>query len=337
MADVEPRREAYPVHWISRRLPRGISHLRISLAIRKHAARSDVVYTTGLLGRSTVGSVLARRPFVVKLTADPAFERARRRGLVRGELDAFQQGGGGPAAQLLRVLRNAELRRAAHVFCPSTYLRELVISWGIREERVSVLPNPAPPVDGLPPREALREAYGLNGPTLAFAGRMEIQKALGDLLEAVAEVDDVSLVLAGDGALRSSLERQANELGLERRVRFLGARPREEVVQLLRASDAAILTSEWENFPHAVLEALAAGTPVISTAVGGVPELVRDGENGLLVPPGDREALVAAIRRLCFDQDLRARLAASAAPSVSQYAPEELLARIEETLERVVG
>ena len=70
------------------------------------------------------------------------------------------------------------------------------------------------------------------------------------------------------------------------------------MLALFRAADASLLTSSWENFPHTVVEALAVGTPVIATAVGGVPELVRDGENGLLVPAGDADALAGAIRRL---------------------------------------
>ena len=84
--------------------------------------------------------------------------------------------------------------------------------------------------------------------------------------------------------------------------------PREQVLRLFHAADASVLPSAWENFPHTVVEALAVGCPVIATAVGGVPEVVRDGENGLLVPPGDSGALAAAIARFFADDALRARL-----------------------------
>ena len=104
---------------------------------------------------------------------------------------------------------------------------------------------------------------------------------------------------------------------------------------LFRAADASLLTSSWENFPHTVVEALAVGTPVIATAVGGVPELVRDGENGLLVPAGDADALAAAIRRLIDEPGLRERLAAAAAPSVEHLRPETLYARLEAILVEV--
>src|SRR5205814_25062 len=116
------------------------------------------------------------------------------------------------------------------------------------------------------------------------------------------------------------------------RVRFLGAQPRGRVLELFRAADGAILSSEWENFPHTVVESLAVGTPVLATAVGGVPEVVRDGENGLLVPAGDAAALAHAVRRYFADGALRERLAAAATASVAPYAPDRLLAQIEEAL-----
>src|SRR5436305_2096331 len=125
--------------------------------------------------------------------------------------------------------------------------------------------------------------------------------------------------VAGDGAERAELEALARELGLEARVRFAGARPRAEVLGLMRAADAVVLSSAWENFPHGLVEALAMGTPVVATRVGGVAEIVQDGKNGLLVEPGDPDAFADALRRLLGEPELRARLRAAAAPSVEQY------------------
>jgi len=142
-------------------------------------------------------------------------------------------------------------------------------------------------------------------------------------------------VIAGDGPDLPDVRRAVAELGLEGRVRFLGALEREGVLKVFRAADASLLTSSWENFPHTVVEALAVGTPVIATAVGGVPELVRDGENGLLVPVGDPEALAAAIRRLVGEPGLRERLAAAAAPSVDHLRPDVLYPRLEAILQEV--
>jgi glycosyltransferase involved in cell wall biosynthesis len=272
-------------------------------AVDEPAARArlaDVVYTTGMFGRSSLGTLLARTPFVVKLTADPAYERGRRWGVWRGSLDEFQHAPS--AASLpLRLARDFDVRRAAHVVTPSSYLRELAVGWGVAPERVTVLPNPAPPVPELPPRPELRRTYGLDGPTLVFAGRLTAQKSLELAIEAARRAG-VALVIAGDGPDRAALERLGH-------ARFLGPLPRERVLELFRAGDASLLSSSWENFPHTVVEALAVGTPVIATRTGGVEEVVRNGENGLVVEPNDVDALTRAIERFFFDPALAGELA----------------------------
>jgi glycosyltransferase involved in cell wall biosynthesis len=240
---------------------------------------------------------------------------------------------GGARVRVLRATRTAALRRARRVVVPSVYLREIALGWGLAPERVEVVPNPAPALSALPSREEARAALGIDGATLGAAGRLTVQKALGDALAAVARVDGVELLVLGDGPERRSLERRADELGIAARVRFLGAGTREDVVTMFRAVDAALLTSAWENLPHTVLEALATGTPVIATAVGGVPEVVLDGENGLLVPAGDVDAIASAIERIVRDEELRMSLAARAAASVEELSEPRILRRIVSAIE----
>ncbi len=146
-----------------------------------------------------------------------------------------------------------------------------------------------------------------------------------------------SFVIAGDGPDRGALEARARDLGVDGRTRFLGSVSRDVVLRLFRAADATVLSSSWENLPHTVLEALAVGSPVIATAVGGVPEVVRDGENGLLVPPNDADALSASIRRLLEDDELRRRLADAAPGSVAGYTEEAVFSRIEAELVQAAG
>jgi glycosyltransferase involved in cell wall biosynthesis len=322
-----PVQRAYRVSAVPRSIPPGLRHVRGAALVHHRARNADVVYTTGMFGRSSLGSAVARTPYVVKLTADSAFERARRRRLFDGDVDRFQSFHGGRSVRVLRLMRDAELRRAAHVFTPSAYLRELAISWGVAAARVSVLPNPSPPLPPMPARDALRRSFAIDGNTVVFAGRLAPQKALDVALDAVAELDDVTLLIAGDGDERARLERRAGE-----RVRFLGPLPRERVLELFRAADAAILTSMWENFPHSIVEALSVGTPVIATTTGGVAEVVRDGENGLLVTPGEARELAGALTRFFSDAELRERLRDAAAPSVADYGQERVFSQLEATL-----
>ena len=333
-ADLAPDTQPYPVHWVARDRPAPLRHLAVAREVRRAAQGADRVYATTMVRRAALGAALGRRPLVVKLVADEAYERERRAGRFAGTLEEFQAERRGLRLRFLRATRTAALRRARCIVVPSAYLRQIAIGWGLDPSRVDVVPNPAPEVPEHPTRDEARATLGIDGFALGVAGRLTAQKALGDTLEALARVPDVALLVLGDGPERAELERRAGELGLADRVRFLGAGTRDDVIALFRAVDAALLTSAWENLPHTLLEALATGTPVIATAVGGIPEVVRDGENGLLVPPRDIAAIASAIDRLVHDDALRASLAAAAAPSVEELAEPRILRRI---VQAIVG
>jgi glycosyltransferase involved in cell wall biosynthesis len=333
-ADRAPDTRPYPVQWVARDRPAPLRHIAVTREVRRAARGADRVYATTMVRRAAMGAALARRPLVVKLVADEAYERERRAGRFAGTLEEFQSERGGLRARFLRATRTLALRRARRVLVPSAYLRSIALGWGLDAARVDVVPNPAPEVSEHPTRDEARAALGIEGPTLGVAGRLTAQKALDDTLEAIARVPDVRLLVLGDGPERESLERHTAELGLAGRVRFLGAGTRDDVIALFRAVDCALVTSAWENLPHTLLEALAAGTPVIATAVGGIPEVVRDGENGLLVPPRDVAGIASAIDRLVHDAALRASLAVAAAPSVEELAEPRILLRI---VQAIVG
>jgi glycosyltransferase involved in cell wall biosynthesis len=288
-----------------------------------------------MFGRTRVGALIGRAPRVIKLTGDPAYERAVRYGLTKLPLDGFQRSRGLQFAWL-KAMRDVVMSGAKRYVCPSGSLREIAARWHLVDpSRIVVLPNPVsvpPAVD----REELRRRHGFTGPTLVFAGRLALQKSLDVALRALRECEGVELVVAGDGPERPGLEALARELGLEGRTRFLGAQPRETVFELFTAADAVLLSSSWENFPHAVVEGLAAGTPVIATDVGGVAEALTDGVNGLLVPLQDPPALAAAIRRFFADQELRVRLRSASQSSIADYAPERIYGRIEELLKEAL-
>jgi glycosyltransferase involved in cell wall biosynthesis len=335
MANAAPAPEAYPVRWASRRSPLVWRHAVAVRTVARAAWHADVVYSTGMIGRSSLGTAIARKPIVIKLTSDPVFERSLRWKLWGADLGGFQDARG-LTIGILRRARDLELARASRIVIPSEALRELAIGWGLPPEKVVVIPNPISPPP-LEDRETLRARHGLSGRTLVFAGRLVPQKSIDVALDAVVANPDVSLLLAGEGPYRERLERYARSLPLDGRARFLGPQPRQTVFELLRAADAALLSSSWENFPHMVVEALAVGTPVIATDAGGVTEILRDEENGLLVPMGDAEALAAAIRRYFDDPALEERLRAAGPPSVVRFAPDAIYAQLESLLEEAAS
>ena len=124
------------------------------------------------------------------------------------------------------------------------------------------------------------------------------------LLQAFAALRDprAHLLLLGEGSLREQLAASVGSYGLEQQVHLLGKRF--DIPEWLGASDVFVLSSDWEGNPLSVMEAMAAGLPVVSTSVGGVPELVEPGQQGFLVPPGDRREFTMAMRRLLENREL---------------------------------
>jgi glycosyltransferase involved in cell wall biosynthesis len=118
------------------------------------------------------------------------------------------------------------------------------------------------------------------------------------------------LVLAGEGVLRARLQRQVNELDLTSRVHFLGLRG--DIPDVLGASDVFTLSSDWEGNPLSMIEAMAAGLPIVSTAVGGVPELLQNGKEGFIVEPGRTEQLSEAMMVLLNNAGLRRAMGTAA-------------------------
>ena len=326
----------FPVRAVPRDRPRPLRLSEAAVAVVSAAVGKHVIYSAGLYTRSSLASRMRSVPLVVKLAADPAYERARRAGF-RGSLEDFQRRHSDLRIRWLKRQRAIALSRAARIVVPSRYLAELVIGWGVRRESLTVIPNPAPAVDSGEPRDELRRRLGVSGPTFVFAGRFVRQKNLPLAVEALCLVDGASLVLVGEGPEAGAVTEAIDRTGLSGRVSVKGPVARDAAVDWMRAADAAVLPSDWENFPHAAVEALAAGTPVIATAVGGVPEIVESGVNGILVPAGDVDAFGAAMATLVRDGGLAARLRGAARQAASRFSAERVYGSIAQELERAAG
>src|SRR5437016_1816455 len=311
--------------------------LGTQLKRRFESAPPDVIYERASL-YGTAGVALARElkvPLFVELNAPLPVEQSAYRATVLGELVAQAERGA--------------LLQADAVLTVSAPLRDYVVSLGVEPGRVSVVPNgvDATLFQPSPPDPAGRARWGLgDGPVLGFVGGLRPWhgvEALPTLLEKLmGHHPHLRLLVAGDGPQRGELERDLRERGVARSAVFTGSVPHEDVAELIRQFDVALapyprLDHPFYFSPLKLFEYVACGVPVVAAEVGQIAEVVRDGETGLLYPPGDADALVAACDRLLADPPLRRRVGEAAAKEVhTRYTWDHNAARVVE-LARSLG
>jgi glycosyltransferase involved in cell wall biosynthesis len=217
--------------------------------------------------------------------------------------------------------------------------RKMIEVEGVDPAKIRLIPNGIPsPANGAV--TDVRAELGIESgvPVLGVVCELRAQKALEVLFEAaallLAEFPTLKVLVAGDGPERARLEEGARRLGVADTVLFLGIR--RDVPAVLAAVDVAVLSSDYEGSPLSVMEYMAAAKPVISTRVGGVPELVKEDVHGLLVEPRDPEALAEAVTRLLRDPALAKRLGAEGRQRQQrEFSLEAMVRRIEDLYEEL--
>lgn len=332
----------YRVVRVPRELPAPARLARFTLEVVRHGRGADVVYANDYGLPPALANLLLRRPLAMKVVGDFAWEYAVRHGLISPEttIDEFQQRRYGRSVERPRAMQRWYVGRAHAVIVPSEYLRGIVAGWGVRPERLRVIYNAPPPGPARSKAEA-RTLLGVapEARVVAVLARLTPWKGVDHLIEALvgmsADGTPTTLLVAGDGPERERLERLAAPL--DGAARFLGELPREQALAALAAADVVALPSSYEGLSHVLLEAMQAGRTIVASAAGGNRELIRDGENGLLVPYGDVAALAAALRRVFDDPALASRLAETAAREARERSWERLVDSTLEVFRELAG
>jgi glycogen(starch) synthase len=246
----------------------------------------------------------------------------------------------GARSLLLKVLGGGLERRAEHraaaVIALTPRLAGLLAADGVPADRVHVIPSGVNPVLFAGP---LPDPFpDVPRPRVVFVGRLHPQKGVANLVRAapLLTTAGVQVLLVGDGPDRRRLERLAARAAGPP-IRFVGFIPHERVPAALAAADVVVLPSRYEELGSVLLEAMQAGRPVVATAAGGIPDAVRDGVTGLIVPPDRPAELAAAVDRVLGDPALAARLSARARARARDYDWPSLARRVLGVYEQVVA
>lgn len=316
-------------HW-----PKIIRHL---LYFAKAFARGydcDIVYaqdpvSVGL--PAFLAAAVLRKVFFLKVVGDYAWEQGVGRFGVAESLDDFVRKPVREFSLPVRFLRSVEIfvaRQAEKIIVPSRYLKKVVARWGVPEDRIVVIPNA---FEGLP-SESGPHKINLHGRTIVSAGRLVPWKGFLTLVEIMVgltkKFPDLKLCIIGDGPERLMIERRIKQLELEHNIYLVGRVPQATLFEYLKQASVFALNTGYEGFSHQLLEVMAIGIPLITTDVGGNPEIVKDGENGLLVPYNDKRELANAIERMLRDDELRNRCVAGGKETVTRFTKERMVSEL---------
>lgn len=343
----DPKPTGYPFEVVSI-LPASmlVRYVRAFFAVLKHAPEFDVVYVNEHLALLHVFAARLRgKPVMMRMMVDGAWEISHRKGWIGGDtIDEFQTKTYGWRVALMRRLQKRWWGRARRIIACSNYLRGIAVSrYGVSGDKVQLIYNayngPAP--------DSVRETQSEARKKLALAPkpryllticRLMVWKRVDGIIRALKELPaDVELLVVGDGDMLDAWKRVAWELGLAERVHFLGNRPYKDIPLLIRAADIFVLNSTYEGLSHTLLEVCALGTPAVATDIGGNPEVIESGVNGLLVPPNDASALAPAIGRLLADKELQQRFREESLRRMDRFAPERTFGQVEASLREVAA
>ena len=287
-----------------RRLPKIIRHIVYFFYIVRQGAKADIIYaldpvSVGL--PSMLAAYVLRKRFIVRVAGDYAWEQGTQRFGIEESLDTFARRTKGYPffVRVLKLVQTKVASYAERVVVPSKYLARIVEEWGIGKGSIAVIYNSFELPTHLATKETLRELMKLKGFVIISSGRLVKWKGFRALIDVMVplarEFSDVTLLIVGDGPDLNMLQARIVEKGMEKHVVLVGRLDKETLLRYIKAADIFVLNTFYEGFSHQLLEVMALGVPIVTTKVGGNPELVEHNKTALLVPYNDKQALIRAI------------------------------------------
>ncbi len=317
-----------------RSLPKAIRHLAYMRLLWKESKGCSIIYALDPMSvgvPSRIVAMLKQKTFVVRLGGDYAWEQGVQRYGVKDTLDAYTAHHS-PRPLMVRFmawLQTFVVKGARVVVVPSKYMQGIVSSWGMPNEKIRVVYSALHALAPLDSRQILREDFLFSGLVISSVARLTPWKGMQTLIELVAlrvtRGEVITLVIGGDGPQRLELEQLVQSLGVSKHVRFVGALTRDAMAAVVYASDIFILNTAYEGLSHQLLEVMDIGTPIITTNIGGNPELITNGVEGILVPVNDLEAIDTAISNLHSNPDLGTRLSVAAKHRVTFFKSDSVI------------
>jgi len=305
--------EQYSFHVVRvwRAIPKGIRHIMYVAKLWSHARGAIAILSLNAVSAgypALLVAKVAKVRLIVRIVGDASWEWAAASGKTYLMIDDFQERPRKGRAGRLHRIQKKVCKAADGIIVPSEYLSDLVMAWGIDEKKISVVYNGSDFEPSNMDKEDARKEIGVAGNIILSSGRLVPWKGFRMLIKLMPQLFQVNqflrLVIVGEGPQMNELKTMVRTLGLERKVFLVGKKTARELAVYLAAADMFVLNTGYEGFSHLLLEALRACTPVITTSVGGNPELIEQGESGFLVKFNDEFNLLEAIKAIHRDKSI---------------------------------
>lgn len=308
-----------------RKYPKIIRHIAYFFLCLRRGRKVDVIYAQDPLSvglPAYLAAFILRKPFALKVVGDYAWEQASNRFGYTGRIESFQDESLPFIPNIMRTLERFVARRARVVVVPSKYLASIIKKWGIPKERIRVVYNGIH-VQEVGLKQVIRGLLRFKGKLIVSPGRLVPWKGFGGLIKVHANLKkrhpDLTLLIVGAGPEQETLEMLAEKLNVSDSVIFSGNVENPVLLRYIRAADVCALNTRYEGFSHVLLEAAAIGTPIVTTNIGGNPELIEDGVSGYLATPDDRRVFEERLNALLVSPELRARISGNAKRKVERF------------------
>ena len=315
-----------------RKWPKPLKHIIYFFRVFKLASKNDVIYSLNAVSAGLPSLLVAkirRKRFLVKIVGDYAWEMAVQKNKSSFLINDFQAATKKGWIKLLAKTQYWVCRKADGVIVPSQYIADIVRGWGTKPNKIHLIYNGVDFKKSELTKEDARKKIGIPGNIILSSGRLVPWKGFRMLIKIMPKVLEINqffrLIIIGDGPEMNNLKTIVRNMGLDRKVYLVGKKSKEDMALYLAASDMFILNSGYEGFSHQILEAMAAGVPVIASAMGGNKEVVNQGENGFLVRYNDEFNILEAIKGLHQSPELKNEFIIEGRKTVEKYSLERMM------------
>lgn len=321
---------AYELLRIKRKQNRIIRLIKVILNIIKIGKRYDVILANGLHLEAVIANMIIKKPLVHKLVGDYAWEKSRSSHWTNLDFEEFQTNNkDNIKTSFAKMIRNFYAKRANCIIIPSNYLKRIVSQWGVAESKIFVVYNAIPNIEL---EDAHLAKIAKTKYSIIYAGRLVSWKNIDCLIRLTKDIDQVSLIIIGEGEEEDNLMKLATELNVKDKIYFLGRKDKKEMHEIMKQANIFILFSSYEGFPHILLEAMKIGIPIITTNVGGNPELAKDKFNCLMVEKNNYQQLKNSVKELLNNNNLRNKIVRNAKETAKTFSIDKMIDQTEEVL-----